>query len=39
MHDSEVFQAGRNAVGEQQRFADHAGDLLVLFRRGQRVLP
>ena len=29
-HGGEVFQAGRDAVGEQQRFADHAGDLLVL---------
>ena len=27
----------RNAVGEQQRFTDHANDLLVLCRSGERV--
>ena len=39
MHGGEFLQAGRDAVGEQQRFADHAGDLLVLVRSGQRVPP
>ena len=30
LHGGEVFQAGYDAVGEQQRLADHGGDLLVL---------
>ncbi len=39
MHGGEVFQAGRDAVSEQQRLADHAGDLLVLSGSGQRFPP
>jgi hypothetical protein len=36
-YGSAFLQEGRNAVGQQQRFADQAGDLLVLFCGRDRV--
>jgi hypothetical protein len=39
LQGGEIFQAGSNAIGEQQRFADHAGDLLVLSGTDQRIPP